>query len=52
MKQIRLINIEYNTWNGVCIELISIDDYSLIGLHFGFKYYFNIDLFFKTFKIY
>lgn len=51
ITEFHLINIEYNRWNGMMIEICSVNGYSLIGLHFGFKHYCNIDLFFKTYEI-
>lgn len=52
IRQFKLLNIEYNMWNGIVIEIISLDDLSLFGIGFGFRYYFTIDILFKTFKIY
>jgi len=55
MNQFKLINIEWNSWNGFMFELVHIqgDDFEgdLFGISFAWKEYFTLYLFFIEIEI-
>jgi hypothetical protein len=38
MKQIQLINIEFNNINGFIFDILWINSKSLLGIHFGIRF--------------
>ena len=52
MENIRLIQAEWNKYNGLVIGFIGYNDRHLISINSSWKEFFIIELFFIQFKIY
>lgn len=52
MKNIRLIQAEWNEYNGLVIGLIGFNDRHLLSINSAWKEFFIMELFFIRFKIY
>lgn len=52
MENIRLIQIEWNKYNGLVIGLIGCNDRHLFSINSSYKEFFILELFFIRFKIY
>lgn len=52
MENIRLIQVEWNKYNGLVIGFISYNNIHLFSINSSWKEFFIVELFFIQFKIY